>query len=207
MIWYAYKDCPSGCRCLPRVATSATTFESGASLESFTSSSDSQATEPAQCSEPTDKSQEPGCDSEQALPNVPLSRSTQEKAPPKPFSPRKEHPRNLIEESLVEEMLEHGEVYVEPLPEPEDALSTAEALMDWLDDNGRFLFGGAVVLFLTCTILPTLVYVATGAGGGSSQEGAKETAAMKAKVTKDAAQPEKEAKSNESSRKPSGKSD
>lgn len=206
MIWYAYKDCPTGCRCLPRVAA-AETLKSERTSESVFSSSNPQPLEPAQCSEPADESQDSGCESEVKLPNAPLSQNTQAKSPPKPLSARDQHPPKALEEAADDDMLEHGEVYVEPVPEPEDAVSTAEALMDWIDDNGRFLFGGAVVLFLTCTILPTLVYVATGAGGGgSSQKGMGDSDAAKAKVAKENSQHEGP-KPDVSSRKPSSKAD
>jgi len=206
MIWYAYKDCPTGCRCLPRVAAPETSKSEASAVSSFSTSS-LQPSESAQCSEPADNGQEPVCDSEVKLPNAPLSPNTKAKSPSKPLSARDQHPPKASEETADDDILEHGEVYVEPVPELEDAVSTVETLMDWIDDNGRFLFGGAVVLFLTCTILPTLIYVATGAGGGgSSHKGMGDSDAAKAKVAKENSQHEG-AKPDVSSRKPSSKDD
>jgi hypothetical protein len=193
MIWYAYKDCPAGCRCSPLVAAPETQKTNEAPNGRFSSSSSA----PAQCSEPTDEGKQPGCSDEKSLPAAPQPRATLTK-PLAPIAPLKQSP--AYREASEEELFEHGEVYAEPPAEPEDAVSAAEAWMDWLDDNGRLLFGGAVVVFLACTLLPSLVLVATGVGGGSPED-ARDAAAANAAAAK--AKMEAEAKVG----KPAGKAD
>lgn len=198
MIWYAYKDCPTGCRCSPRVAAPETPKLKEAPKDRSASS----PSEPAQCSEPTDKGEQPGCGDENAFPAKPQPRATLAKPPaPRASLERPAASREAWEEA---DLFEHGEVYVEPLPEPEEVASAAEAWMDWLDENGRLLFGGAVVLFLACTLLPSLVFLATGGGGGSPED-ARDAAAAKANAAKEKV--EAEAKPKAGTPKPAGKTD
>ncbi len=39
----------------------------------------------------------------------------------------------------------------------EAKIPLTELMMDWLDENSRFLFGGLIIFILSCTLIPSLV--------------------------------------------------
>ena len=51
----------------------------------------------------------------------------------------------------------------------EEELAFSEAVLEWMDDNWRVVFGITVVLLLSCTLLPSLFLVPNAAPSPSSR--------------------------------------
>jgi hypothetical protein len=166
MVWYSYRDCPSGCRCLPKKVVPLEVKEKPL----FASSS-----EEVLCSE----SKPDDCGGE--------NKETAETAsPPQPVSPRavstepeKEQQHGGMTERDDDEYDDYQEDS-EPSREPEvveEAVSQFDEFLDWLDENYRLIFGGFIILLLCCTMLPTLAML----GGSSAKAKAEPTAEPSAK--------------------------
>ena len=169
MVWYAYKDCPSGCLCLPREATAAkATAAESTSNHPFGRAEDTDdyelcSEDKPSCGDESGNADEAPVDQEQKK----IAKSQEVKASPKYSQDDDyndigdEYPPSQPDEVVVEE---------------EEKLPFSEVAMEWLDDNYRFVFGGAVILFLFCTLLPTLIYLAV--GGKSSDAPAPKKSAQ-----------------------------
>lgn len=186
MIWYAYKDCPTGCKCLPRSPQSA---------EGTPFFHQEQATEEVpQCSEEKpscgddSKTESGGDDSILEAPPVPSKSSASSRSSASAASSAYD---DLEEDNYGEDedyaRDDDAHQYGGEPEEVEEPVSAAEAVMDWLDENYRLLFGGAAVLLLSCVLIPTLAVV--GLGGGKKGGGEAAATAAAAAVVQKPAQP------------------
>eukprot|EP00620_Florenciella_sp_RCC1587_P019978 CAMPEP_0182580698 /NCGR_PEP_ID=MMETSP1324-20130603/47857_1 /TAXON_ID=236786 /ORGANISM="Florenciella sp., Strain RCC1587" /LENGTH=220 /DNA_ID=CAMNT_0024796969 /DNA_START=49 /DNA_END=708 /DNA_ORIENTATION=+ len=185
MIWYSFKNCPSGCKCVPKDAPA----EAAASAaDPFAGGGGSEAV--AQCEE--DKPCEDDADgAEAASKSTPPKEdlrgrgsSVKPKAKAKAKEASKESEDDYDEYGDDDEYLERvmSEMSSEPA-EPE--MSSTELFLDFLDENGRFIFGGVVVLFVFCCFLPIFMMGVSGGGGGDEAA----PAAPKAKAAGDEKKP------------------
>lgn len=187
MIWYSYKDCPHGCKCLPPAAVTPP-------LEKFIPA---QSKDASLCSE--DK---PACGDEDsntaatqaASPKSKISHSHRsepagagrnahdsEDSPPS-FS------HDEDEEDIDRADEEGHEDWHSQSSDVEPPTSLMESLLEWLDENARLVFGGAVVVFLTCTLLPTLLVVGF-SGSGQGSNGRHPSSSVSSQETQNTASP------------------
>lgn len=170
MIWYSYNDCPTGCKCLPRQE------QKVVAPEEHHSFSTSQGTKVTQCSE--DK---PACGDDDSFDKPAISGKAANTASmhDKPTG-RKSVPEEYGNEYNYD-VDESGD-WSQPTQndgESEEPTSALEAVMEWLDEYHRHLFGGIVVLMLLCLLLPSLIFV----GLGASQLPPDDTTDKQAKKT------------------------
>ena len=80
------------------------------------------------------------------------------------------------------------QIHYQDATEPDAAppMSTWEVIFEMIDENGRLIFGGGVLLFLTCCFVPLFMAIGTAGpddrGDGAAPEKQKETPATKSKT-------------------------
>ena len=167
MVWYAVKDCPTGCKCAPHPSHAASSApppqESAFGVDE------------GLCTEETKDDCGGGSEEESAEKRAEKAAKELRDAKWKAAEEAKKR-RGQVEaaddEYSDDEYSDEG--HAGNAPAPEEQVSLSEIAMDWLDDNARVIFGGVVVLVFACIILPTLVVMGGGSGGETkATEGAK----------------------------------
>lgn len=187
MIWYAFKECKSGCRCTPKPGSSVREAEGGdgpardSVASSFGAGDDEE--DPVQCSE------KKPCDSDGAADGDggPAGDEEDESEETQAYVDAKQkrvdadvkwkaeveaRKAKLAQEDEEDEEALDGqyhEGYNGEEDNSEEELAFSEAAMEWMDDNWRMVFGITVILLLSCTLLPSLFLVPNAAPSPSSR--------------------------------------
>jgi hypothetical protein len=169
MVWYAYKDCKDGCRCAPRPgSTTETAPPATKEVPGFAVEEE----DAVQCSEakPCDDDDDNDNDADGAGGNIDLEqkKAAADRKWKADVAARAAAAKGDSDAYGGDDWSdEYG--HEEPPPsdqeEEEPPLSFADAMMDWADENWRLVFGGIVVLVLSCILLPSLLAVGLGAKG------------------------------------------
>lgn len=165
MVWYSFKECPEGCKCVPHVrAQREESPQQGQSHDVF--GVEGPVHEGCAPEKPCADASEADAPSDPTA-NAKSVQSQQQSHASGGGSDGGREPTQQMEEYGADDDGMYDDEYETPADargeeEEDEEVSTVEALLDFVDENGRAIFGIAIVLMLSCVCAPLLMLVPRG---------------------------------------------